>query len=321
MSNVPELVTAAAAAVLLTEFGQVDEHGQPIDTKYYVHPHIVSIASDEPALIRYLEDIYSSGAASVEMSETPRSSAFRSLKSTPDVPAETRKIADELCARMQSTSARAGIVFGFRLKLRDGSDAFGVIKADIEDSQRFHLKLGQDQWTIDEVNELLPSPRDKYAKFVISPQPQGAGAAGIRDRQAQNNSAAAYFLGALGATMPKTEGTKLAVAQSALRAGHEPDVIREALSSLEEDIAPREFIEHQLSNIEDRDIDALEGTEEQPMPVIRASEPLVTEWYLREPYFSLKADASVDVKVEGDTITVTLPEGHSEIVERFIKKR
>lgn len=321
MSNVPKIVTAAAAAILLTDFDQVDEQGEPIDTKYHVHPHVAIARLNEPALLRYLEDIYSSGSTSIEMAQEPASAAFRSLEASTDVTTETRQIADDLCARMQSTNARAGIVFGFRLKLNDGTSAFGIIKADIEDNRRFHLNLDRPQWTIESVSEVLTLPSDKYAKFAISPQPLGSGVVGIRDRQAQSDSAAAYFLSALGVAMPKTEGTKLAVAQTALRAGRSHDEIRVALSDLEEDVAPREFVESWIPDIDDSEIEKLEGPEERPMPAIRASEPLVTEWHTTEPYFSLRADASVTVAIEGNRITATLPDDHGDISERFIKRR
>lgn len=321
MPNAPEIVTAAAAAILEPAFDQVDEDGKPIDTKYYVHSHVATASSNEPALIRYLEDIYTTGTTSVEISKAPKSSAYQSLETSADITQETRKIADEICSRMQKTNARAGIVFGFRLRLDDGGHAFGIIKADIEDNRRFFLKLGDTQWTLNEVNELLPSPRDKYAKYAISPQPLGSGVVGIRDTQAQRDSAAAYFLSALGATMPRTEDTKLVVAQSALRAGHEASEIRRELSNIREDVAPKHFIQSRLTKIDDDAIEQLEGTDERPMPAIRAHEPLVTEWHTSKPYFSLRADASVEVTVEGRTITATLPEEHDEVNEKFIKKR
>src|SRR5260221_9035291 len=119
---------------------------------------------------------------------------------------------------MSKKRANAGILFGFLIERSDSSKAHGLIKADLDHEQRFHMTTAADGvWSYSEVSELLPHPRTEFAKYVIAPQPNGVGKAGIRDTT--TDEGAAYFLAAVDLSDPKTRGTLAVVASLAFKAG------------------------------------------------------------------------------------------------------
>lgn len=318
MSEAPAIVAAAAALILPTDFSQVDQDGQPVNDKFFLHSHVAEVAAGENALSSYLDEIYTGTSVSVAATELPKSAAFARLQDASLVKEATREIAEELRLGMEQVNANPGVVFGFLLSLEDDSHAFGMIKADIEDDRRFYMDLTQSsQWTIGQVDDLLPAPRAHYAKFVIAPQPRGTSVVGIRDTQAQKSTAAAYLLRALGVTMPRREGTKAIVAREAVEAGYTPREVERVLTDMHEDTPTTELIESEFPNIEPPVRERLRGTEERPMPVVLADESLITTWATRHPKFELKVDASVEVSIDNNVVTVTLPTDHDEIKPRF----
>lgn len=319
MPEAPKIIAAAAALILPNRFSQDNQHGQPhAEDKYFVHPHVAKVGSEESALSSYLYEIYTGNSASVATTQLPKSPAFTRLQHENLVQDATREIAEELRLCMEKVRANAGVVFGFLLRLSNETRAFGLIKADIEDDRRFYMDLTKSsQWTIGQVDDLLPAPRAHYAKYVIAPQPRGSGTVGIRDTQAQRSAAAAYLLKAIGATMPRNEGTKATVAREAADAGYRPPEIRRVLSDLAEDTPTVELIEKEFPEIEPAALARLQGTQERPMPIVRAEEPLITTWSTRHPSFELKVDASVNVTIDKNVVTVTLPANHDEIKPKY----
>jgi len=214
---------------------------------------------------------------------------------------------------MSKRRANPGILFGFLLDIEGAGKAHGVIKADLDDEQRFHFQsTGEDTWSIDAVRELLPPPRTDYAKFAIAPQPAGDAQIGVHD--VTNSAAAAdYFLGALGLTVPREHGTQALLAQAALEAGYPHDVVRATLSRITTDRDVEKFVTEAFPNIAEKKRQALKGSANRPMPNIRANDPYISIYKTRNPHFLLEVDSSVEVQVNGRVITVTLPEDSDSV--------
>lgn len=194
--------------------------------------------------------------------------------------------------------------------------AHGVIKADLDDEQRFHFQsAGDNTWSIDTVRELLPPPRASYAKFAIAPQPVGDAAVGIHD-VTNSSSAADYFLGVLGLTVPRERGTQSLVAQAAVDAGYSPDEVRSALSEMDQDRRLDELVNDKFPDIPEAKRQKLRGSPNRPMPMVLANDPCIWIYKTRNPHFKLEIDKSVDISINGRVITVTLPEDSDDLEYR-----
>lgn len=262
-TSTPSVVAAAAAAVLTTEYLSAEQQTEVGDTKYFVHPHVAKVDPSERALLSYLDDIYSASSRSpIEVPE-PSSPDFKSLAESRTIVAGTRKVAEALAEAMEGKRANPGIVFGFNLKFPDGGFGHGIIKADLEDAQRFFMEVTEGgSWTIGSVRDILPPPQTKYAKFAILPRPKAPGAAGIRDTQAEADSAADYLLSAIGVVVPRRTGTKRAVALAAQRVGYEDSYIRKELDNISTDTALDDVVESSFKDIPKRSRRSLRGSEQ-----------------------------------------------------------
>ena len=320
MSAVPDIVAAAAAAILTTKYLPDEQKDDFPDQRYFVHNHIAPIGENEPALIRYLEDIYDPNTRLSIAVSTPSSSDFHGLREAAQVVEATRRIAEQLRRNMESKNANPGILFGFLLAIEDEMPAYGVVKADLEDHERYFLDMtSSSQWTIESVTDILPPPQAKYAKFAISPRPRATGQIGIRDTQADPDTAANYFLSAIGVEIPRTSGTKLAVAQAAKRSGYDNQTIRHNLGNVVVDTPLERVMEDSFPDVSDQDRKRLEGPPERPMTIVLADDPFLTTWYTRETTFKLTVDENVEVDINGRVVTVTLPEDHEPIDLRYEK--
>ena len=323
MSRVPTVIAAAAAAILTTKH-LTDEHRAGLgDQRYFVHPHIARLSNDERALISYLEDIYSADRKApidAAIPQGPNGEAFKRLNDPAKVAAVTAEIAERLQSAMESKAAKPGILFGFALELDGDQKGYGIIKADLEDDQRFFLEIGRNNtWSLSQVQDILPPPQTKFAKYAISPRPRQPGAVGIRDTQAEPDSAADYFLHAAGLVVPRRSGTKRAVAHAAKRSGYDDRYIREILSDIKTDTPITEVIERSFGDIPDIRRERLRGSVERPMNTVVANDPYYRKYYTRNPRFELIVDESINVTIEGRTITVELP-GSADIVDHtYIK--
>lgn len=320
MAKTPRVVRAAAVAILPTSSLSDEEREQIGGQRFMLHPHVAEVAPNEPALTTYLADIYDNDTKVALDAPAPTSAEFRALAVKDSVPEATRDVAEALRVAMEPKNANAGIVFGFLLTTEDRGPAYGIIKADLEDQQRFFMdvKVG-DEWTISSVRELLPPPQTKYAKYVICPRPVLAGAAGIRDVQAEAGSAASYLLSAIGIILPRSSGTKQAVATAAKRAGYDAIHVRRELSRVSTDSPIDDVIDRSFPDISPESRASLKGQPERPLHTVLADETFATTWFTRSPRFSLTADESVQVQVSGRTVTVTLPEGHDPIDTKYEK--
>ncbi len=229
-------------------------------------------------------------------------------------------IALNLQQAMESKAANPGILFGFSLIIDNGSRGYGVIKADLEDDKRFFLDANRNDntWSLNQVQDILPPPQTKYAKYAISPRPLLAGATGIRDSQAGKDLAASYFLQAVGLQVPRRSGTQRAVATLARRAGYERQHIEDVMSGVNEDISTDRLVRDQFPQISRQDREKLVDTPERPMPIVYADDNYCRKFYTRYPRFELVADRSVSVDVQGRTITIELPEDAEEVEYRYV---
>ena len=311
MPGTPTVIAAAAAAILTTRHLGDEERQEVGDQRYFVHSHIATLENHEPALMAYLEDIYGSdrkAPTEVAAPRGPNGEAFKRLADSTNVVSATAEIAALLQDAMESKAATPGILFGFSLLLDDLKDAFGVIKADLEDDRRFFLEVGNnDTWSLGQVQDILPPPRTKYAKYAISPRPRVPGAVGIRDTQADPDSAADYFLQAVGLVVPRRKGTKRAIAHAAKRSGYADSYIRDRLAQVKVDTPLDAVIGRSFDDISDNLRKGLRGTSERPMNTVVAQDPYCRKFFTRNPRFELIVDESVEVTIEGRTITVVLP--------------
>jgi hypothetical protein len=253
----------------------------------------------------------------------PTSQAFGALKRVSEVELATRSLSQALAASMGSkSSAKPGIVFGFRLLIGESKQAIGVVKADLESSERFFMNLASDEsWSIDSVNELLPPPEEKFAKFAISPRPKQSGLAGVRDLKTSGATVADYFLEAIGVTIPRSDGGKLAVAQAAKQSGYQTTEIRQKLDAIDGSVELEPFVEMHFPDISERKRRSLTGSPQRPRTSINGDDVLLSTWSTANPHFSLTVDeADVDVQIAGRIITVTLPVGHDRIAPSFERK-
>lgn len=315
---IPSILAAAAAAVLSTKYLDDDERDRYEGQRFFVHPHVATVGPDEPALTSYLKDIYNPNTRVAIDVPAPTSPSFKALTTKSSVAGATAGIAEALRSSMEAKSANPGIVFGFLLQLDGGTKAHGVVKADLEDAERFFMEMtSETAWTIASVRDILPPPQTKFAKYAISPRPKAPGAAGIRDTQADPNSAAGYFLSAIGLVVPRRTGTKAAVAQAAKQAGYSDQHIRSELDGLKEDAPVDDVVSKLFPDIADAARERLTGSPERPMNTVIGDESFLTTWSTRDPTFRLTVDASVNVEIQGRRITVTLPEGHDEIDRKY----
>lgn len=304
-------VKSGAAAAIVTTANLTEEQRATVadpSRKFSVHPHIATITAGEALLRGYLEVIYTGERVSLG-AEYPTAGRFSQLASLTTVAEATRLLAEAMAEPMSARNANPGILFGFLLELADGSEAHGVIKADLDDEQRFHFRAGADNsWSIDEVRDILPPPRAKFAKFAIAPQPLGAGPVGVHDKT-DLSSAADYFLTALGLSVPRTKGTQAAVAREALAAGYSHTAVRNTMKTVTADTPVDDFVEEKFPEIPDTRRATLRGSASRPMPVVREDDPYLMVYRTKNPHFELVVDVSVDVDVQGNVITITLPEG------------
>lgn len=215
-----EVVYAVAAAIISSASVPANLAAQipDRDQKFVVHPHNARVEAHDKLLVGYPRSIYSDRPALQTV--YPQVAAFAELASADTVENATKAIAEAMALEMSRKHANPGILFGFVLRRSDGSQPHGIIKADLDEEERFHMIVGDDgQWGWDAVSELLPPPKAHFAKFAIAPQPGGVGPTGIRD-VVDNEAAAAYFLAALSLAVPKTSGTQARVATVALKAGY-----------------------------------------------------------------------------------------------------
>lgn len=192
----PFKIKSAAAAAIVTTANLPESLRALIeaDQKFVVHPHVAKVSGSDTLLIGYLRMIY---AGRRSLGAAYPSGPYARLAAAGSLRAATTELAGALAEQMSRRNANPGILFGFLLGLETGDEAHGVIKADLDDEQRFHFQsTGGDTWSIDAVRELLPPPRAEYAKFAIAPQPLGDAAIGVHD-VTNSASAADYFLGAL----------------------------------------------------------------------------------------------------------------------------
>lgn len=320
MAATPTIVAAAAAAVLSTKYLPDDERDSYEGQRFFVHPHIATVGPREPALTTYLEDIYGTQTRSAVDVPAPSSSSFQALGTKTRVVEATSEIAEALRQSMESKSANPGIVFGFLLRLEGGEGAHGIVKADLENAERFFMDMTSErEWSIASVRDILPPPQTKYAKYAIAPRPKGPGAAGIRDTQADPDSAAEYFLSAIGLVVPRRKGTKAAIARAAKQAGYGDAHIRSELDAVKQDSPVEDIVSSSFPDISEAARERLKGSAERPMNTVFGDESFLTTWSTRQPTFRLTVDTSVTVEIQGHRITVTLPDDHDEIDRKYEK--
>ena len=320
-SNAPDVEVVQAVAAAIITFAGLPENitGQvpKRDQKFVVHPHVASVDRNDKLLVGYLRSIYTDRPAL--QTTYPGFGAFAELSSPTTVKKATEAIAEALAVEMSRKNANPGILFGFILRRSDGSQPHGVIKADLDEEERFHMVVADNgQWSWDAVSELLPPPKTQFAKFAIAPQPGGVGATGIRDI-VDNEAAAAYFLAALNLAVPKTTGTQARVATVALRAGYSLDNVTDAFERLTTEEAVDAFVAENFPNIPEKEVGRLAGRPERPMPRVVPRDPFLRVYKTRSPRFELVVDETVSVEVNGRVITVTLPPGDQ--IEQIARER
>ena len=323
MTKTPMVGSAAAAAILTTRNLSDEERQGLNDQRYYVHSHVEVLSPDEPALLNYLGDIYNVDRKPPIDAPAPRGTRgalFRQLSTTTNIAETVADIANNLQQAMESKAANPGVLFGFSLILDGGFRGYGVIKADLEDDKRFFLDANRkdNTWSLNQVEDILPPPQTKYAKYAISPRPLLAGVVGIRDSQAGKSLAASYFLQAIGLQVPRQSGTQRVVATLARRSGYEDQYIEDVWSAVNEDIPTDELIRDHFSAISDADREKLVETPERPMPTVYADDTYCRKFFTRHPRFELVVDRSVSVDVQGNIITIELPADADRIEDRYV---
>ena len=284
----------------------------PPEERFGVHPHVEKVGVKDPLLLGYLGHIYD-GTRSVR-TPYPTSESFASLASRTNVRDATREIAGSLALSMSRKRANPGILFGFLIALDGGEEAHGLVKADLDREQRFHFaSRGDGSWSLAEVHDMLPPPKTQYAKFVIAPRPTGEGAAGIRDLQTAPSAAADYFLAAVGLVVEQTKGGKAALANEAYASGYSDAQIAAGFDDLREVTPVADVVERYFPDIPATRVKSLQGSPTRPLRVIRPDDQYQKVFRTRKPRFELRVDASVDVKIDGRVITVTLPPDSDKI--------
>ncbi|MCA1695880.1 MAG: hypothetical protein LC749_14745 [Actinobacteria bacterium] len=309
------VIKKAAAAAIVTSANLPAALTDKVDTstKFVVHPHVAIVSTNDALLHGYLRSIYSTR----KPLETayPAAAAFAKLKVANSVEQCTRTLAQALVETMGKKNANPGILFGFMIGV-DGQEAHGVIKADLDDEQRFHFESSaSNTWTLSAVRDILPPPKTEYAKFVIAPQPTGTGAAGVRD-MTDTSAAADYFLEAVELVVPRTSGTQAAIAQAALEAGYTHEQVRSVFDGMEESTAVETVIQNDFPKIPQKRQARLIGTAARPMREVRKNDPYLRVYRTTRPRFELVVDDQVEVQVEGRRIIVTLPQDSEPLIQQ-----
>jgi hypothetical protein len=166
-------IRKAAAAAIVTAANLPAPLCDQIDTskKFVVHPYTAPVERDNPLLMGYLRSIYQ-GQQPVP-TPYPAAAAFSQLTTAADVARATPSLAASLAESMSRKNANPGILFGFLLDLDDGTHAHGVIKADLDDEQRFHFVTEEDgAWTLSAVQDILPSLTQSSSSLPSPGAPQ-----------------------------------------------------------------------------------------------------------------------------------------------------
>lgn len=312
----PRIIAGAAAAVVFVT--DVDERLRPEDAsdRFMVHPHVEDVSADDPALLGYLAEVYeqptSIGA------EYPSLLTFAELREAADVGEATRAMAEALARAMASKSANRGILFGCLLELADGSRAHGIIKVDLDQAVRFHFSADNTGgWSLDEVRDMLPPPKQNFAKYVIAPQPGGDRPAGIRDENSRADSAADYLLEAVGLVVPRLSGTKARVGNEALRSNVSVEAVHRGLSDVTEDTNTTDVFARHFDGVGDDAVARAAGSETRPMPRVVADDPYVRVYETRRPKFKLEVGPEVEVERQGNRLIITLPADADDIEIRL----
>lgn len=309
----PEVVAGAAAAVVFsTDVDEALREAGSGSGRFIVHPHVEVVPADDPALLGYLTEVYeqprSIGA------DYPSVAAFANLGTAGGVQQATRTIASELARAMARKNANRGIVFGCLLRLSDGSMAHGVIKVDLDHAVRFHFSADDaGGWSLDEVRDMLPPPKQNFAKYVIAPQPGGDRPAGIRDENTAGDSAADYLLEAVGLVVPQRLGTKARVGNEALRSNVSVEDVHRVLSEVREDTDTPDIFARHFDTVGDDAVARAAGSPTRPMPKVVADDPYVRIYETRRPKFKLEVGPEVSVEQQGNRFIVTLPADADDI--------
>ena len=310
------ILAGAAAAIVFVEDLPKAERPDGTAGKFAVHPHVEEVEPDDVALLGYIEEVY----------EQPRSlgtdypgfNSFGLLADRDSLVKATREMATELARTMGKKRANRGILFGCKIELGDGTYSHGIIKVDLDKTQRFHFSEdATGGWSLDEVRDMLPPPKQNFAKYVIAPQPGGDSPAGVRDESKRSDSAADYLLEAASLSVPLKQGTKARVGNEALHAGTPFERVHEVLSRVAEDTPTSEVFEQNFQEVPQDRVEASKGSGTRPMPEVVADDPYVRIYETRHPKFKLEVGPEVVVEELGTRIIIQLPADAEEVQKRL----
>lgn len=248
-------VTVAAGAVILAAELDAD----PSDPPFVVHPNVRSLSGGDLATVeRYVAAIYSAKNAPTRV-PYPTSTHFKDLASASTLLAATQALTADLADAMQSKkSANPGLVFGAIVQLDNGTEAHALLKVDLEEDPRTYLDLDSPGgWKLEDVADILPTPKPNVAKYVVAPRPLAEGPAGLLDVTNRDQDPAAYFLEALGVRVGRTQGTLAMIGREAVKAGVPVLEADQRLRAVEVGTATEEAVEALFPEISERTRDRI----------------------------------------------------------------
>lgn len=268
----------AVAVVYVDDLPEGTDPAEPDESgrlpKFVVHPHVEEIDVDDDVLLGYLNEIHG-GRTSLPTSY-PGSQAFASLVNDDEMRAATVQLAQDFAERMGRSNANRGIVFGARYTLPNGTESHGILKVDLNPDQRFHFATeGGDSWSLEQVSDILPPPKQDVAKYVISPQPGGDAEAGMLDAtQGGRDRAADYLLNAVELTVPRATKTRAQVAIAAAEAGVHTATIHERLQEIDEDLPTTQVFSEHFPEVSEQAVEkVVDADSPRPMSTVVADDP------------------------------------------------
>lgn len=300
-------IVAAAGAIIVPDEARYNDGGN----RFSVHQRVRDLTAEVGMVVPYLESIFSAAGVREE-SPMPSRQEFAACSNSSQIVQATQSFAYIVADAIGRKVANAGLLLSFVGCLSDATDVYGVLKVDFETDPRNHIDLRGDDWSLEEVEDVLPTPRADVAKYAIVLNSEDGIAAWVRDVTTRENDPAVYWLDALDVSRERTEGTLAAIANAAREVGYQPEEIAAGLTSATPGRDVRDLVATRFPRISDDRIDRITSEESRrPRRTVPDGDGIKEVW-TSVGYANVVIDnqgATVRLSHDGREMTIGLPEG------------
>lgn len=300
-------IVAAAGAIILEDAAQSATGGN----RFRMHQQVRDLTPSAATIDAYVREIYDP-ANPPEVSPLPQEPAFHACAARSTIVDSTRSFAAVVVEAIGRKRANPGLILAFVAELSDSTESYGVLKVDFETDPRNHIDLRGDSWSLEEVEDVLPTPRADVAKYAIVPRPGAAGPASVRDVTSRDRDPAVYWLDALDVSRERTEGTLAAVANAARGAGYPHTAIASGLTHATPGTSVAELMEGHFPQIPESTVRRITAEDSRrPRTTVPDSDAVTLVWSSsgRVSVVVQDDETNVEVSNDGRTMTIELPPG------------